>query len=1171
MEKVAIPSGGDFRTEWDRALEQLRPSWDKTWRAADDARRRRKREAMQSWLSCDGCLDSKITASPNLTRSKDCCKPGENGPSGLSVAQHEIRPGDGEASSDDLSFTETQATGLFKAEISITGMTCSACTGAISDAVEALNFVRSINVTLLTNSATVEFENARNAKTIIDTIEDTGFDAVLENVQDLNPKAKAKRESRLLQTDVWRATYAIGGMTCSACSSAITGAVGGLQFVKTVDVNLIQNSGTVVFTGRHHLDEITEAIEDCGFDATLDAVTSFDQKEEEDIERVLQIKVEGMHCPSCPSRIMEAVNAINGGILQVEHPLSLTTPILKIKYIPQPPTFTIRHIVTAIADVDPKFEISIYHPPTIEERSKITLAKHRRGILMRLLLSFIMAIPTFVIGVVIMSLLGAESPTRMHMMSPWAAGVSRTEWSLFILSTPVYFFAADTYHKKALKEIRALWRRGSRTPILRRFYRFGSMNTLISLGTTVAYFSSIADLAITASSGQPSSSNSFYFDSVVFLTMFLLIGRFLEAYSKAKTGDAVESLGKLRPNEAIFIDTITKQDSTISVDLLEVGDVVRVPNGSSPPFDGVVLQGEASFDEASLTGESRPVLKKLGDTVYSGTVNKSGPISVGISSIAGTSMLDQIIQVVREGQARRAPVERAADLITGHFAPLVVLVGIITWILWMSLGLSGSLPSDYKDTDTGGWPFWALRFAIAVFVIACPCGIGLAAPTALFVGGGLAAKNGILVKGGGEAFQEASTLDCVVFDKTGTLTQGDDPAVTDYKFLSDDDEQIVLAMAKLLEENSSHPVADAIVRFCSSRHSPARATDNVEMTSVDEIAGKGMRSIFKASTISCQPISVIIGNEKLMADNDVEISLSELKTMEMWKSQGKSIALMAINTPSPEQGKTAAYALSTIFAIADPLRPEASSIISALQSRKITVWMLSGDNATTARAVGAQVGIPSENVIAGVLPDQKAEKIQWLQDCLAKPIRPNVLTRFFRAVTGRASRSFTQLEQKKATVAMVGDGINDAPALTTADIGIAIGSGSDVALSSASFVLINSNLSSLLTLIDLSRLVFRRVWFNFGWALVYNCVAMPVAAGVLYPLRGAGGAHVRLDPVWASLAMALSSVSVVCSSLALRSGIPGVGFRGGREKRVPQLRDSVREGHTGNEDAEKRS
>ena len=244
----------------------------------------------------------------------------------------------------------------------------------------------------------------------------------------------------------------------------------------------------------------------------------------------------------------------------------------------------------------------------------------------------------------------------------------------------------------------------------------------------------------------------------------------------------------------------------IPVDLLECGDTVKVFHGGAPPSDGVIIEGETQFDESSLTGESRLVAKHNGDQVFAGTVNRGSPISVRISNVAGTSMLDQIVKVVREGQARRAPVERVADLITSHFVPLVVLLGVFTWIIWLALGLSGSLPESYRDTDVGGWPLWSLQFSIAVFVIACPCGIGLAAPTAFFVGGGLAARHGILVKGGGEAFQEASGLDCVVFDKTGTLTEAEASSVTDYECLSAADETRVLGMVRSLEESSSHPI-----------------------------------------------------------------------------------------------------------------------------------------------------------------------------------------------------------------------------------------------------------------------------------------------------------------------------------------------------------------------------
>jgi P-type Cu+ transporter len=1019
----------------------------------------------------------------------------------------------------------------FQAELAITGMTCSSCVSSITRVVQELGFVRSVNVSLLTNSAVVVFDGKQHAEQIVSAIEDAGFDVSIGSLEEIRSKGKATSQK---DADVWKASYAIGGMTCSACVGNITTALERHPWIESIDVNLVSNGATILFHDKDHVNAITETIEDCGYDATLDTVVSVSQVNEANATREAQIRIEGMYCRHCPMRVVDALHQAYGEDVEIENETSMSNPILKIRYTARSPTFTIRQILSTIKATDNAFVTSVYHPPTIEDRSRELHHRERRRILVRLALAVAAAIPAFVIGIVCMQLLAANNSIRRYMMTPvWAGDVSRSMWALFLLATPVYLFSADTFHRKALKEIKTMWRPGSPTPLLQRFTRFGSMNMLMSLGTTIAYVSSVAELGIAATQkpalmpmsgtnadvgqGQAQSASSTYFDSVIFLTMFLLMGRFIEAYSKAKTGDAVTSLGKLRPTEAILVEEKDGASRKVSVDLLEVGDIVLVHHGSSPPFDGVIVNGETKFDESSLTGESRLVSKGGGDKVFSGTVNRAGPVSVQLTSVSGTSMLDQIIKIVREGQTKRAPVERAADVITSHFVPFVVAIGVTTWCVWLGLGLSHALPESWLEGQTGGWPLWSLRFAIAVFVVACPCGIGLAAPTALFVGGGLAATNGILVKGGGDAFQEASTLDCIVFDKTGTLTAGGEPSVTDYRRITDDDEQEVLGMTKRLEENSGHPIAKALVNFCDGK-----TDQSVAPAEMHEVPGKGLFGRFKLdrSTESALDVEIIVGNEALMSDYNVIVGPGPQKTLQPWKQQGCSVVLVAIRASDPAaNAKESIWTLSSIFAISDALRPEAKGTITALRKRGIEVWMLSGDNSTTAQAVGQQVGIPKENIIAGVLPDQKADKIQWLQKTL--PARKR---------------------KRRATVAMVGDGINDSPALTMADVGIAIGSGSDIAISSASFILISSDLKALLTLIDLSRLVFRRVWFNFGWALVYNCIAMPVAAGVFYPISS-GGTHVKLDPVWASLAMASSSVSVICSSLLLRSGIPGVGFR----------------------------
>ena len=1043
------------------------------------------------------------------------------------------------------------ATTLFQATFGIGGMTCSSCVNTITQALQEHPRVRSANVNLLANSASVTFDGREHLQEIVETVENAGYDATLDHVNEIGGKEESKTRPK---SELWRALYAISGMTCSSCVGTITQALQQHPWITRVDVNLISNSAVVDFNDKQNLPQIQATVEDIGYEATLNELLQLSDDLSSSMERRLAIRVDGMYCAHCPSRVTSALDNAFGGRVKVQKLMTVADPILEIVYLPKVHELTIRNILQCLKNVDDSFRPSVYHPPTLEERAQKMQDRERTRTLFRLALSFVAAIPTFTIGIVMMSLVPSTNNGRQYLEEPmWSGRTSRAEWSLFIIATPVYLFSADAFHRPALRELRALWRPGSKTPIMQRFYRFGSMNMLISLGTTIAYLASIAQLGLTASHRSQTGVTdalSTYFDSVVLLSMFLLMGRFLEAYSKSKAGDAVATLGNLRPTEAILVqeDGVGKESNDVSVakentlkvqiDMLEIGDHVNVLHGDSPPSDGLVIRGESKFDESSLTGESHLVSKSLGDEVFSGTINKGSPITIRVSKILGSSMLDQIMRVVREGQARRAPIERVADLLTGYFVPVVVLVAVSTWIIWMTLGLSGSLPAEYLDTGIGGWPFWSLQFAIAAFVVACPCGIGLAAPTALFVGGGMAARYGILVKGGGEAFEEASHLDCIIFDKTGTLTEGKEPAITDYQLSSTEDEQSLLSVVYSLEEQSSHPLANALVSFCKSK-----GVRGIEVRDIEEVPGKGMKGIFAQNISEGRLTQAIIGNQAFMDDYGVDVPRTETEDLEIWKAQGKSVVLLAIRTGEESSAQdngseiNATWALSTIFAASDPLRADAVATVRAIQRRGIQVWMLSGDNPTTAQAVGKMVGIPADRVIAGVLPEQKGEKVQYLQ---------RTLTTWTNTST-RARKSVAATSQSRATVAMVGDGVNDAAALVQADVGIAVGSGSDVAISSAEFVLVSSRLSSLLTLIDLSRVVFRRVKFNFLWALVYNLIGLPVAAGVLYPIVS-NGQHIRLDPVWASLAMALSSVSVVCSSLLLKSRVPVLGFRPNKEK-----------------------
>ncbi|OQO08562.1 hypothetical protein B0A48_06432 [Cryoendolithus antarcticus] len=932
----------------------------------------------------------------------------------------------------------------YTATLSIDGMTCSSCLGNVMKALQDVGTVDRVDVSLLGRSANVQLATDQVetvTSKLVQAVENAGYDAQLIEVVPVPDTVKKGNIEN--GAGFWEATYVIDGMSCRSCVGNITSAVRALRPVEQADVNLATQVATVIYTGKQNEAAVSDAIKKAGYKSTLVALKPR-SPEDVTVSRTISLHIRGMHCAQCPERIIDKVRELT---VDIRKALTLEEPIITISYIPNVPKMTIRRIVNEISKLDTSFAVAVHKPVSVEQRSREMRVREQRVILRRTILCILMAIPSLVIGVIYMNLVPKGDPGYRYLMHP-LHGVSRAQWAIFTMATPVYFFAADYFHRRMLKEVYALWNPRTSVPITKRLFRFGSMNMLISLGTSIAYFSSLAELIVAASKPSIISNESFqqtYFDSVVFLTMFLLMGRLAEAHMKAKSGDAISALGNLKPAEAsLVVHNDSGELSTVEpvdVDLIDVGDLVKVSHGSSPPCDGILLEDSAEFNEASLTGESRVVKKLKGDAVLSGTGNEGQAITIKVTSPAGASLLDSIIQTVREGQSKRAPVERIADLLTAYFVPIIVLIAVTTWIVWLSLGLSGRLPRSYLDDNIGGWPFWSLRFAIAVFVIACPCGLGLAAPTALLVGGGLAAERGILVKGGGEAFQEASNLDAVVFDKTGTLTQGVQPNIVQHQCFSELAQSTILSMLKGLEENSSHPLARAAVAFATAEGATA-----AEILSVDEFAGNGLKCVFAPAYASLiGQYEAVVGNEALLLDYDVHIPQEATDLLDAWKASGHSVMLLACRNSEDQ------WQLGAIFAASDPLRPEAVSVVRSLQHRGIDVWMLSGDNAKTAYAIAREVGIPPDNVIAGVLPAEKASKVKFLQQSLERN-------------PGRGFQSTFTKQRSRATIAMVGDGINDAPALAAADVGIAVASGSDVAVQTATFVLVQSDLRAVLTL-----------------------------------------------------------------------------------------------------------
>jgi len=930
----------------------------------------------------------------------------------------------------------------FRAVFAVSGMTCAGCSQSIVSAVKSnLPEVLDVSADPLTGAAYVLVPGRDMVHTAEKIIDDAGFSATLTEVLPISA------------TDVkeYRLEAAIGGMTCSSCSNTVKATLESLPSVTRATVEVLNGHAEIFTKTEPDLESIRTAVEDIGYDIDFLAdATETHSAQAAQRARTVTLRVSGIFCERCPDKVMDNLKAW-GNAVDIVNAVSMATPYVKFTYLPSPPSrLTIRSILARLEEANPELEFEIVHPKSLEEIAAENQIAEKHAITRRLKLTSIVALPTAL-------LMFSES-----FMMNWKV--------LFLLSTPIYFFAADIFHRKALKELRMLFRQQSKN----RLFHFGSMNLLMSLGTSISYFSSVL-IVITEGSRHEET----YFDSVIFLTFFLLIGRYLDIYSKIKTTSAVSMISKVRPDAVALVTggSDTAPDTkTVNIDLVEVGDKVAIFSGQRCAVDGVVINDcQTEFNESMLTGESLPVPKGQGDEVYAGTLNAGQQSAVlRVTAVGKGTLLDDIVDAVRDGQMQRAPIENLVEQITSVFVPIVVYLALTVWLVWYIIT---------RDVR------WSMQFAIATFVVACPCGIGLAAPTALYIGSGISAKYGILARGGGEAFEEGAHIDVICFDKTGTITRGGELRITDTSGAESDD---AVQLAAILERDSTHPLASAIIEYAKGRKV---ADTRCGPTQQIDHQGRGVRASVLAGQYKGE--TALLGNEQLIKEAGCTLSNEQVRLLQKWKNEGKSVVLLAI------AGKQTVL----MFAFADQIRPESRRVVHKLHLMGIQCWMISGDNVETAQAVGRKVGIPSSNIIAGVLPQQKADKIRSLQ------------------MTAGTAKS----QYGRALVAMVGDGINDAPALSASDVGVALGRGADIALSSSQFVLLREDLSGLPVLCEISQAVMSKVRTNFFWAAFYNLLAIPVAAGLFYPWT-----HTRLDPVWASLAMALSSVSVMTSSLLLR-------------------------------------
>ncbi|XP_051198349.1 cation-transporting ATPase HMA5 [Lolium perenne] len=936
-----------------------------------------------------------------------------------------------------------------EAQVRVTGMTCSACTSAVEAAVSARRGVRSVAVSLLQNRARVVFLPALlKVEDIIEAIEDAGFDAeILPDSAVSQPKSQKALSAQ----------FRIGGMTCANCVNSVEGILRKLPGIKGAVVALATSLGEVEYDpSAISKDEIVQAIEDAGFDA------EFLQSSEQD--KIL-LGLTGVQTESDADVLHDILKKMVG-----MQQFGVNTALSEVEIVFDPEAVGLRLIVDTIEiESNGRFKAHVQNPYS---RGASNDAHEASKMLHLLRTSLFLSIPVFFIRMVCPSIPFISTLLLMHC-GPFHMG-DLVNW---ILVSIVQFVVGKRFYVAAYRALR----HGST-----------NMDVLVVLGTTASYAYSVCALIYGAFTGfQP----PIYFETSAMIITFVLFGKYLEVLAKGKTSDAIKKLVELVPATALLLlkDKEGKfvEEREIDALLVQPGDVLKVLPGSKVPSDGVVLWGTSHINESMITGESAPMPKEISSVVIGGTINLHGILHVQATKVGSGTVLSQIISLVETAQMSKAPIQKFADYVASIFVPIVITLSILTFCVWFLCGSFGAYPHSWFDGTSNCFVF-SLMFSISVVVIACPCALGLATPTAVMVATGIGANHGVLVKGG-DALERAQNVNYVIFDKTGTLTQGK-AVVTTAKVFSGMDLGDFLTLVASAEASSEHPLAKAILDYAFHFHFFGKlpsSKDGIEQRKAQilsqwlleaedfsAVPGKGVQC-------SINEKKVLIGNRTLMNENGVSIPPEAESFLVDLELNAKTGILVAYDG-----------SFMGLMGIADPLKREAAVVVEGLKKMGIHPVMLTGDNWRTAQAVAKEVGI--EDVRAEVMPAGKADVVRSLQ-------------------------------KDGSIVAMVGDGINDSPALAAADVGMAIGGGTDIAIEAADYVLVRNNLEDVITAIDLSRKTFNRIRWNYFFAMAYNVVAIPVAAGALFPVTG-----LQMPPWLAGACMAFSSVSVVCSSLLLR-------------------------------------
>ena len=722
-------------------------------------------------------------------------------------------------------------------------------------------------------------------------------------------------------------------------------------------------------------------------------------------------KIRGMHCASCALSIEKALSNIEGVNKVV---VNYATEKASIDFNENISEDKINEVVKSLG-------YEVVKEEEIEQTKNKEVNELRKKLIISLILTVLIFIGTFNTSFILIN----QIPQQIMFII------------LFLLTTPVQFYVGWQFYKGfwiALKN------------------KTSDMNTLIAMGTSAAYIYSLIATFIPSIINRAGVAASVYYDTSAMIITLIILGRYLESRAKSHTSDSIKKLIGLKPKTATIIRN--NKELIINLENVKIKDILLVKPGEKIPTDGIVLEGHSSVDESMISGESIPVEKSKNSKVIGSTINKDGLLKIRTTKIGKDTVLSQIIKLVEEAQGSKAPIQRLADKVSSIFVPSVLIIAIVTFIVWIVFG------PDPK------FIFAMLNF-VAVLIIACPCALGLATPTAIMVGTGKGAENGILIKNA-EALEKAHKIDTIILDKTGTLTKGK-PEVTDIIKIKN---QNILKLAAIVEKGSEHPLAEAIINKALSEKIRIPRAHSFKV-----FPGKGIQARYLSKTI-------LFGNKRLMFDNKINFEEVEKKLL-LLEGEGKTVMILAINKK-----------VIGLIAVMDTLKEESKEAVNSLINLNKEVMIITGDNTKTAQAIASQLNI--KNVLAEVLPQNKANEIKKLQD-------------------------------KGRIVGAVGDGINDAPMLAQSNLGIVIGSGTDIAIETGEIILVKDDLRDVVNAISLSKYTIKKIKQNLFWAFIYNSAGIPIAAGILYPFYG-----FLLNPMVAAGAMAFSSLSVVLSSLLMK-------------------------------------